>query len=237
MLADTYFKYDSQIPLDQLSSDIAETADEVECGGDILEEDDAAPNDCEVNDSDDSRISGDVDCDGGNLEAENRYFAFNVHSSDDLNAVDAESSESTFKIEPEMKLKIFNALKLSDATLFIASPKLQCFIGYALVIKSKVSIDSPGDDAKETSTADSVLPIRWGKLCCLPFKDTSKIMNALNFEKPVSQFQDGQVYKIGQTLRITAMSLTLLTGHPVLRKSIKLPLMTFYFSSTIRIRR
>jgi YT521-B-like domain len=199
MLADSYFKYDSQIPLDQLSSDMTETADKVSGGGDMSEEDDIAPNDCEVNDSDDSRISGDVDCDGGNLEAENRYFAFNVHSSEDLHAVDAESSETSFKIEPDMKLKIFNALKLSDATLFIASPKLQCFIGYALVIKSKVLIGSPGEIAKEISTADNVLPIRWGKMCCLPFKDTSKIMNAFNSEKPVSQFQDGQVYSIGQT--------------------------------------
>lgn len=196
MLADSYFKSDSKMPLGQLSSDIAETADEVESGGDMFAEDDAAPNDCEVNDSDDSRISGDVNCDGGNLEAENRYFAFNVHSSDDLNAVDAESNESSFKIEPEMKMKIFNALKLSDATLFIASPKLQCFIGYALVTKSKVSIDSPGDDVENISAADSVLPIRWGKMCCLPFKDTSKIMNAFNSEKPVSQFQDGQVDEI-----------------------------------------
>lgn len=200
MLADSYFKSDPQMPLGQLSSDITGNGNEAEDGGDMFGDDNAAANDCEVNDSDDSRISGDVNCDGGNLESENRYFAFNVHSSDDLNKVDAESNESLFKMEVEAKLKIFNALKLSDATLFIASPKLQCFIGYALVVKSKVLIDNSGVDVNEISAAESLLPIRWGKMCCLPFKDTSKIMNALNSEKPVSQFQDGQVDNLDKNL-------------------------------------
>lgn len=186
------------MPLGQLSSDMTENGNEA---GDVFGDDNAAVDDCEVNDSDDSRVSGDVNCDGGNLESENRYFAFNVHSSDDLNTVGAESNESLFKMDLEAKLKIFNALKLSDATLFIASPKLQCFIGYALVIKSKVLIDNSGEDVNGTSAAESLLPIRWGKMCCLPFKDTSRIMNALNSEKPVSQFQDGQVDEIDRNQR------------------------------------
>lgn len=191
--ADSCYKSNSQMVSAQKTSDAADTVDEVEDGGQVSTEDYAAPNDREVNDSDDSQLFVEATDDTGNLEAEHRYFAFNVHTSDCFATIDPESNESSIKVEPEMKVKICNALKLSDATLFIASPKLKCFIGYALVIKSKISNECLGDDVQGSSSQDSSLPIRWGKTCCLPFKDTFSIMNTFNSEKPVSQFQDGQV--------------------------------------------
>ena len=162
----------------------------MDTGADVQHDDDDHPKINEVVDSDDSRISDRSAFSTSKLEC--RFFAFNLRSSEELAAVDHDSNECSLRISKESKQTICEALKFSDATLLIASSKLQSFIGYATTLRSKINAEPSEDENQDSSTCD-VLRVKWEKVCILPFKDTEKILNALDDEKSVTLFQDGQV--------------------------------------------
>ena len=147
--------------------------------------------DAAVNDEDDttatkaeSKIVTDVDNSTNKLGVESRYFAVVVDNPEDI--IDANS----IAIAKEVTEKILEAMKEANVTVLIGSRKEQCFIGYALSLSGDILFDT----VQKSSRHKTALNIRWGKICCLPFRDTVKIRNAFNDDKPVSQFLTGQVY-------------------------------------------
>lgn len=162
----------------------------MDIGAVIHQNEDDRPRINEVVDSDDSRNSNRSDFSPSKLEC--RFFAFNLSSSEELAAIDDDSNESSLRISKDSKKTISEALKFSDVTLLVACSKLQSFIGYATALRSEIESESSADEKQDSST-DEVLPIKWAKFCNLPFKETEKILNALDDDKSVTSFQDGQV--------------------------------------------
>ena len=130
-----------------------------------------------------SKMNTDVDNSTNKLRVEIRYFAVVVDNPEDI--IDANS----IAIAKDATEKIVEAMKVANVTVLIGSRKEQCFIGYALSLSGDILIDT----IHKNSLHKTVLNIRWGKICCLPFRDTVKIRNAFNDDKPVSQFVTGQV--------------------------------------------
>jgi hypothetical protein len=124
------------------------------------------------------------------LKIHARYFALNLY---DLKELDFIKTESFLTTSKETSEKILDALKHSDVILLIASTKSECFIGYAAVLKEKTVLNNAQKTFEKKNKDNFGLPISWTKLCTLPFKDISEIMNSFNDERPVSEFFDAQV--------------------------------------------
>lgn len=175
--------------------EVAETGLEI-----VAETEATVSNDCdlnpeEVNDIDadeNSNLSGEVDPISSTLAAAMRYFAVRLHSAEDIGSKVLDSDDSSVVVPQEIKKIICDALRLSDVTLLVASNILQCFIGYATVLRAENSIDGVVDEEKAKLLGGG-LHINWEKLCCLPFKDTTKIRNSLSGDETVSEFENGQV--------------------------------------------
>lgn len=117
------------------------------------------------------------------LGIESRYFAVVVDNPEDI------TDGTSIAIAKDATEKILNAMKLASVIVLIGSRKEQCFIGYAHTVIGDVLSDS----VRRDSLCKKALKVQWDKICCLPFRDTVKIRNAFNDDKPVSQYVTGQV--------------------------------------------
>ena len=189
--------------------EIVAEAEAVHPNDQILKPEDDNDVDAEEN----SNLSGDVDPISDALAAAMRYFAVRLRSAEDIRSTALESGDSSLVVPQQIKEIVSDALRLSDVTLLVTSNILECFIGYAAVLRTENSLDAVVVDEK-LKLLDDNLPINWAKLCCLPFKDTSEIKNSLNDDETVSEFENGQVnYWIDADSKVEGLILGYNSSH------------------------